>query len=154
MTSSGLNVVAFGGGLSLAAAIDSNGVGAYIGMQISFLDGLAAPVLVLATVTLVIFLTELTSNLATTATMLPILAGLGPVVGVDPFLLIIPATLAASCAFMLPVATPPNAIVFGSEQLSISHMARAGLALNVMGVLLITLVMYGVVLPLGIVGRL
>jgi sodium-dependent dicarboxylate transporter 2/3/5 len=96
---------------------------------------------------LVIFLTELTSNTATTATFLPILAGLAPALGVEVLVLIVPAAIAASCAFMLPVATPPNAVVFGSERITLPQMARAGVWLNIIGVALITLVTYAVVVP-------
>jgi len=94
--------------------------------------------LVLAATTLVIFLTELTSNLATAATFLPVVAVIALEMGGEPMTLILPVTLAASCAFMLPVATPPNAIVFSSGYISIAQMARAGFALNIVSVLLVT----------------
>ncbi len=91
----------------------------------------------------VIFLTELTSNTAVTSALLPVLAGAAVELGMDrPSLLLLPAALAASCAFMLPVATPPNAIVFSSGRLSIGQMARAGLALNLVGVLIVTLAVW------------
>ena len=85
-----------------------------------------------------IFLTELTSNTATVATMIPLLAALAPSFGLNPVELVVPATLAASCAFMLPVATPPNAIVFGSGYLKIPDMVRAGVLLNVIAIGLVT----------------
>ena len=107
-------LILFGGGLSLAAAIRSNGVGEFLGAQVGALGSVPAPVVVVAAVALVIFLTELTSNTATTATLLPILAGLAPALGMPPLLLLVPVAIAASCAFMLPVATPPNVIVFAS----------------------------------------
>jgi sodium-dependent dicarboxylate transporter 2/3/5 len=141
-------LVLFGGGLSLAAALKANGVGEWIGNQMGALAGLPSVVLVLGVVAIVIFLTELTSNTATTATLLPILAGLAPGLGLDPMLLIVPAAIAASCAFMLPVATPPNAIVFGSGHVTIPQMSRAGLWLNVTGILLITGLTYAVAMPL------
>ena len=132
-------LILFGGGLSLAAAVKANGVAEFLGSQMASLQGVPTVVLVLAVAAGMIFLTELTSNTATTATMVPVLAGLAPGLGVHPYLLIVPATLAASCAFMLPVATPPNAIIFGSGQVSIAQMCKAGLWLNLIGVLLITL---------------
>ncbi len=134
----------FGGGLSLAAAIRVNGVGEFIGNQVGILAGFPPILLVLFVTTMVIFLTELTSNIATTATLIPILASLAPALDFHPFLLIIPATMAASCAFMLPVATPPNAIVFGSGHVTIQQMMRAGLWLNIAGIVIITGLTYAV----------
>ena len=136
----------FGGGLSLAAAIRTNGVGEYIGHQLGILSGIPTLLLVMAVVALVIFLTELTSNTATTATFIPILAALAPVFDLHPYMLIVPAAIAASCAFMLPVATPPNAIVFGSGHVSIQQMIRAGFWLNLLGVVLITVLVYTVMM--------
>ena len=136
----------FGGGLSLAAAIRVNGVGEYIGHQLGVLSGIPTLLLVMAVIALVIFLTELTSNTATTATFIPILAALAPVFDLHPFMLIVPAAIAASCAFMLPVATPPNAIVFGSGHVTIQQMIRAGFWLNLLGVVLITLLVYTVMM--------
>ena len=136
----------FGGGLSLAAAIRVNGVGEYIGHQLAILSGIPALLLVMAVIALVIFLTELTSNTATTATFIPILAALSPVFDLHPFMLIVPAAIAASCAFMLPVATPPNAIVFGSGHVTIQQMIRAGFWLNLAGVVLITVLAYTVMM--------
>ncbi len=141
----------FGGGLSLAAAIKSTGVGEFLGHQVATFAGAPSLVIVLLIVTVMIFLTELTSNTATTATLVPILAALAPGLGLNPFFLIVPATMAASCAFMLPVATPPNAIVFGSGYVRIGQMVRAGLWLNLIGIVLITVIMYAVaqvVLPM------
>ncbi len=136
----------FGGGLSLAAAIRANAVGEYIGHQLAFLSGIPTLLLVMAVIALVIFLTELTSNTATTATFIPILAALAPVFDLHPFMLIVPAAIAASCAFMLPVATPPNAIIFGSGHVTIQQMIRAGFWLNLTGVVLITLLVYTVMM--------
>lgn len=144
-------LVLFGGGLSLAAAIRHNGVGDFIGSQFANFGTLPTFVLVVAIVTLVVFLTELTSNTATTATLVPILAGLASGLGTAPMLLIVPAAVAASCAFMLPVATPPNAIVFGSGYISMFEMNRAGLLLNIVGIALITALTYALAIPaLGI----
>ena len=89
---------------------------------------------------MIIFLTELTSNTATTATFLPVVGAIALETGVDPIVLTVPITFAASCAFMLPVATPPNAIVFGSGMLTIPKMARAGLLLNIIGIFLVSLI--------------
>ena len=136
----------FGGGLSLAAAIRANGVGEYIGHQLAILSGIPTLLLVMAVIALVIFLTELTSNTATTATFIPILAALAPVFDLHPYMLIVPAAIAASCAFMLPVATPPNAIVFGSGHVTIQQMIRAGFWLNLTGVVLITVLVYTVMM--------
>jgi sodium-dependent dicarboxylate transporter 2/3/5 len=140
-------LVLFGGGLSLAAAIQSNGVGELLASQVVGLAGTPSLLIVLFVLILIVFLTELTSNTATAATLIPILAALAPGLGVEPLLLIVPAALAASCAFMLPVATPPNAIVFGSGLVRIADMSRAGFWLNWLGIALITLLAYAVVLP-------
>lgn len=131
-------LVLFGGGLSLAAAIRDNGVGELLGASVAGWSGLPPLLLVAAVVALVIFLTEITSNTATAATLLPILGGLAPGLGVPPLLLVVPAAVAASCAFMLPVATPPNAVVFASQRITVLQMARAGLWLNLVGIVLIT----------------
>jgi len=109
------------------------------------------PVMVLLVTAVIVFLTELTSNTATTATFLPILGAVAIGLGVSPLLLIVPMTIAASCAFMMPVATPPNAIVFGSGEVTIPQMCKAGLWLNLVGITLVMLLAYLVVVPvLGI----
>jgi sodium-dependent dicarboxylate transporter 2/3/5 len=141
-------LILFGGGLSLAAAIQKTGLGLWLGHQVGGLAGLPSLALVVVVTALVIFLTELTSNTATTATLVPILAALAPGLGLSPFALIVPAAIAASCAFMLPVATPPNAVVFASGHVTIPQMARAGFALNLIGIALITALTYAVALPL------
>ncbi len=129
----------FGGGLSLAAAVQSSGLTEWIGCQVAALGDLP-PLLLVAVVTLTVtFLTEMTSNTATTSAFLPILGGLAVGIDVEPVRLLIPAGLAASCAFMMPVATPPNALVFGSGHVTIRQMVKAGLWLNFVGVILITL---------------
>ena len=138
----------FGGGLSLAAAIQANGVGEFLGHQVAAWQGLPGWLLIALVTTLVIFLTELTSNTATAATFVPILAGVAPGLGVHPYLLIVPAALAASWAFMLPVATPPNAIVFGSGYVAMADMRRAGVWLNLIGIGLLTGLAYFIALPL------
>jgi sodium-dependent dicarboxylate transporter 2/3/5 len=141
-------LILFGGGLSLAAAVQANAVAEFFGAQAAVLKGVPPLVLVLAVTAGVIFLTELTSNTATTATLIPVLAGLAPGVGVSPEMLILPATIAASCAFMIPVATPPNAIVFASGHITVEQMAKAGLWLNLIGIALVTFILYFVVVPI------
>jgi sodium-dependent dicarboxylate transporter 2/3/5 len=140
-------LILFGGGLSLAAALDNTGFSQFLGSGAAVLSALPAILVVALVVATMIFLTEMTSNTATTATLIPIFYAVAIGLGINPFLLIIPAGIAASCAFMLPVATPPNAIVFGSGLVSIPQMSRAGLALNLIGIVLITLLTYAVVVP-------
>ncbi len=141
-------LILFGGGLSLAAAVQANGVGTFLGFQVSALKGLPAGVLVVAVSTLVVFLTELTSNTATSATLVPIFAGVALGLDVHPFVLIVPTAIGASWAFMLPAATPPNAIVFGSGHVTMAQMRRAGIWLNVVGLILLSGYSYWVALPL------
>ncbi|MGB3184724.1 MAG: DASS family sodium-coupled anion symporter [Ornithinimicrobium sp.] len=129
----------FGGGLSLANAVASSGLDEWLGEQVGALEALPIVLLLAAVVTIVLFLTEVTSNTATAATFIPVLGGVAVGIGVDPMTLLIPAALAATCAFMLPVGTPPNAIVFGSGAVTIREMARGGIVLNIVGVLLITI---------------
>ncbi|WP_371195303.1 DASS family sodium-coupled anion symporter [Glaciecola sp. SC05] len=133
-------LILFGGGLSLAAAVSGSGLATYLGSSLTPLGGLGIFVLVVAATGLVIFLTELTSNVATAATFLPVVAAVALELGVSPLLLCIPITLAASCAFMLPVATPPNAIVFASGVLTIPQMVKAGAILNIIGMILLSIV--------------
>lgn len=129
-----------GGGLSLAAAISQSGMAELLAHTLGGLRGVPALAMTLAIVTLIVFLTELTSNIATTTALIPIIAALGEALGVEPIKLVIPAAMAASCAFMLPVATPPNAVVFGSRLLSIPQMARVGFWLNFVAIGAVTLV--------------
>ncbi|MDA2805592.1 SLC13 family permease [Nocardiopsis suaedae] len=131
----------FGGGLTLARQFDGSGLSAWIGEQVG---GLPVPmwVLVLLVAAAVLLLTELTSNTATTATFVPVMAGVAAGVGADVMTLVVPAVLAASLAFMLPVATPPNAIVFGSGHITIRQMMRGGLVLNGIALVLVMVVMY------------
>ena len=126
----------FGGGLSLAGAVDASGLAAWIGGRLGGVAALPPLLVVGVIVAVVVALTELTSNTATAAAFLPVLAAL-PFAG-DPLVLLIAVTFAASCAFMLPVATPPNAIVFGSGRLEMGQMMRAGVVLNVVFVILVT----------------
>lgn len=133
-------LILFGGGLALAGAVSETGLAAWLGDNLHAVAALPAPVLVIIIATLIIFLTELTSNVATTATFLPVAGAVAIEAGIDPIVLVVPATLAASCAFMLPVATPPNAIVFGSGLLTIPKMVRAGAVINIVGIVLVSLV--------------
>lgn len=132
----------FGGGLTLAAAVSRTGLAEWLGNNLHALSTLPLVVLIIIAATLIIFLTELTSNIGTTATFLPVVGAIAIEAGYDPIVLAVPVTLAASCAFMLPVATPPNAIVFGSGMLTIPRMARAGLALNLISIILVSLIGY------------
>ncbi|MGD9618828.1 MAG: DASS family sodium-coupled anion symporter [Mycolicibacterium sp.] len=128
----------FGGGLALSSQFSSSGLAEWIGRQATSLQGLSILLLVVLITTAVIFLTELTSNTATAATFLPVIGGIAVGIGQDPLLLTIPVALAATSAFMLPVATPPNAIVFGSGYVSIGQMMKAGIWLNLGAILLIS----------------
>ncbi|MFT4589771.1 MAG: sodium-dependent dicarboxylate transporter 2/3/5 [Candidatus Binatia bacterium] len=133
-------LVLFGGGMSLAAGVKLTGVAEFLGSQAGNFAGMPPFVIILVVAASVILLTELTSNLATTATLLPVLAALAPGLGLHPYLLIFPATIAASCAFMMPVATPPNAIVFGSGEIALPQMMKAGVWLNLLGLIVIMVV--------------
>jgi len=131
-------LVLFGGGLSLAAAVSGSGLALWLGEQLAPLSVWGTAVLVVAAVALVIFLTELTSNLATTATLLPVMGAIAIQAGLPPIVLTVPITIAASCAFMLPVATPPNAIVFSTGMISIPQMVKAGVFLNLIGIVIVS----------------
>lgn len=135
----------FGGGLSLAGALKSTGVIDLIGAH--FTDSTTTGFAVLLGLTAIsLFLTEIMSNVALVTVMLPVVAGIATAMGIDPLIFCIPVTLAASCAFMLPMATPPNAIVFASQHLKVAEMVRAGFWLNLIAVLLISLLAYFVLI--------
>ncbi|MCA9506429.1 MAG: DASS family sodium-coupled anion symporter, partial [Myxococcales bacterium] len=140
-------LILFGGGLSLAAAIGRHGVDDWIGAQGAGLAGWPLVVIVGVVVTGMVFLTELTSNTASTAALVPVLASLATGIGLPPIALAVPAAIAASFAFMLPVATPPNAVVFGSGRVALTDMIRAGLWLNALGIVVITFFVFALVLP-------
>ncbi len=137
----------FGGGLAIAAGFKESGLAAWLGQQLVVLKEIEFILLLLVVVLLVNFLTEITSNVATATVILPVMAALADAIGVHPYGLMVATSLAASCAFMLPVATPPNAIVFGSGYFRIKDMAKTGFWLNLLSVLLLTLYIY-YVLPL------
>lgn len=130
-------LVLFGGGLALAAAIESTGVAHFLGSQARGLEGWPLWAVLIAAVAASTFLSEVTSNTAQVATMIPILAALAPVLGIDAMTLVVACTLASSLAFMLPVGTPPNAIVFGTGQVTMPQMCKAGFLLNLIGVAII-----------------
>ena len=132
-------LILFGGGLSLAVAVSDSGLALWLGESLAPLNAWGTTALLIAAVAMVIFLTELTSNLATTATLLPVIAAIAIQAGVPPIVLTVPVTIAASCAFMLPVATPPNAIVFATGRLTIPQMARAGILLNLISIIIVSL---------------
>ncbi len=140
-------LILFGGGMALALGFDSSGLALWIGEQLKSLGTIPLILLLLILIATVNFVTEITSNLATTAMLLPVLVSLANAVGVHPYFLLVGATVAASCAFMLPVATPPNAVVFGSGLLKIEDMIKKGFWMNIISIILLTLIVY-YVLPL------
>lgn len=146
-------LILFGGGLALAAATEANGVPQYIGALAADFAGWPVWAVLLVIIAIMVFMSELTSNTAQVATMLPILAALAPVLGVPAGMLLVPATIAASCAFMMPVGTPPNAIVFGTGLVRMPQMIRAGLWLNLTGIGVIFVLTYLVVVPTLGAGR-
>ncbi|MBW7997337.1 MAG: DASS family sodium-coupled anion symporter [Candidatus Glassbacteria bacterium] len=137
-------LILYGGGFALARGMEATGLALWLGGQLTWLGSMPVPVMILATCLMVTFLTEITSNTATTTMLIPVLATAAVAMGTHPYLLMIPATISASCAFMLPVATPTNAVVFGSGWVRIPEMARAGLWLNFIGVALVTVIVYTV----------
>ena len=140
-------LILFGGGLSIANGFQTTQMDLWIGDQLSSITITNALVVLLLVISSVNFITEMSSNMATTAMLLPIMIPLSEVIGVHPYLLLASTTLAASCAFMLPVATPPNAVVFGSKLLTIRDMVKAGFLINVISIIIILIVVnYG--LPL------
>ena len=135
-------IILFGGGLSLAAAFQSSGLAEWLGNQLTAVSGLPLLLIIIIIALSVNFLTEVTSNVATASIMLPVLASLASAINIHPYLLMIPATMAASCAFMLPIATGPNAIAFSVGELEMKDMVRSGVWLNIVSSLLISLLVY------------
>ncbi|MEC7735261.1 MAG: SLC13 family permease [Pseudomonadota bacterium] len=133
-------LILFGGGLSLANGVATTGLAAWLGNGLEPFGALGITVLIFASVTLIVFLTELTSNIATTSVFLPVIAALAIGLGENPLIFGAAITLAASCAFMLPVATPPNLIVYGSGFISIRSMMISGVVLNIIGIIIIALI--------------
>lgn len=132
----------FGGGLALAEGFKTSGLAVWIASQITLIEALPLIALLFVLIFVVNFLTEITSNLATTAMLLPVIAPVALVLEVHPYTLMVGITVAASCAFMLPVATPPNAVVFGSGYLRIPDMMRTGIWMNLISIVLLTLITY------------
>ena len=135
-------VLLFGGGFALARGFQETGLSIFIGNKFAGLAGVPPFLMIISNCLGITFLTELTSNTATTEMILPILASMGVAMQTNPLVLMIPATISASCAFMMPVATPPNAIIFGSGKVSIADMAKTGLLINIMGAVVISIVFY------------
>ena len=129
----------FGGGFSLASGFERNGLSTWVGEQLSVFAELPLPVFVIVVVLAIVVLTEFASNMASTAMAVPIVAATATTLGLSPLVLAIPATVAASCAFMLPAATPPNAIVFGTGYFTVPQMVKAGVGVNLIGIVLISL---------------
>jgi sodium-dependent dicarboxylate transporter 2/3/5 len=140
----------FGGGLSLAAAISDSGLAPWIGQQVTGLKALPTYWQITLIVALIVFSGELTNNLAAVVALLPILFEVALAIGVDPRLVCVPAVVAASCGFMLPVATPPNAIAFATGHIRLGQMIRAGLVLDLLAVVLIPPTVYALGWLLGI----
>lgn len=135
-------ILLFGGGMAIANGFESSGLALWIGNQMTLLVGMTTIILVLLLIAAVNFLTEITSNLATTAMLLPVLAPMAITVDLHPFVLMVGAAVAASCAFMLPVATPPNAVVFGAGYLRIPDMVNKGFVMNIVSIIILTLFVY------------
>lgn len=140
-------ILLFGGGFALAKGMKISGLSEYIGAMFSDLEG-SHPIAIISGLSFgITFLTELTSNMATTEMILPLLATISESANINPLIMMIPATISASCAFMLPAATAPNAIVFGSERITIAEMVKAGILLNIIGIIIVTFFCY-LILPL------
>jgi len=135
-------LILFGGGIALGKAISRTGLSEWIGNQLTVLSVLPSFVFIIAVVALVIFLTELTSNVATMTTLAPILGSLALAIGAAPESLLAPAAVAASCAFMLPVATAPNAIIYATGEVSVAQMMKRGLRVNLIGIVVISAIGY------------
>ncbi len=132
-------LILFGGGLAIAAGFGQSGLAEWIGNELNYIKGEELFIILLIITGLVNFMTEITSNVATASILLPILASLAVAINVHPYALMVASCMAASCAFMLPVATPPNAIVFGSGYIKITDMARTGFIMNIISIVVITL---------------
>jgi len=135
-------IILFGGGMALAKGFETSGLAFWLGSQMTYFAGITTILLILLLIAAVNFLTEITSNLATTAMLLPVLAPMALTVDIHPFILMVGAAVAASCAFMLPVATPPNAVVFGSGYLRIPDMVSKGFLMNIISIIILTLFVY------------
>ncbi|MFV0566674.1 MAG: SLC13 family permease [Flavobacteriaceae bacterium] len=137
----------FGGGMALATGFETSGLAQWMGSHLVELQHIPLFLLVLILIASVNFLTEITSNTAASAILLPVLISMSDAIDTHPYLLLVSATMAASCAFMLPVATPPNAVVFGSGYLTIEDMVKKGIFMNIVSIIILTVIIY-FVLPL------
>lgn len=147
-------LILFGGGLSLATGIETTGLAGWIGVALGRIGHVPAPLLIFIVTAVILFLGEIMSNTATAATFLPLVASLAAGFRLDPLLLAIPVTLAASCAFMLPAGTPPNALVFASGRLTIPQMTRSGIWMNLLMIVLIEAATFLLAVPIfGLQGR-
>ncbi|MDP2284938.1 MAG: SLC13 family permease [Pseudohongiella sp.] len=135
----------FGGGLAIAAAFRASGLSTWMGNQLTVFDSFHLIVMIAGATLLILFLTEITSNTATATMILPVVAALALALEIHPYALMIPCAMAANCAFMLPVGTPPNAIIFATDKLKITEMMKVGFLLNMIAAALITLLVYFVV---------
>ena len=135
-------LILFGGGMAIASAFGKSGLALWIAGLLQNLDNVSLFLIILIIVTSINLLTEVTSNMATTAMLLPVLVTIALAIDVHPYFLLVAATLAASCAFMLPISTPPNAVVFGSGFLKIEDMFKKGVWMNLISIITITLVVY------------
>jgi sodium-dependent dicarboxylate transporter 2/3/5 len=135
-------ILLFGGGFALAKGFSSTGLSIYIGEQLTGLHSVSPFLIVVVTAFMVSFLTELTSNTAVTQMLLPIVASVSIAIGMNPLILMITVTISASMAFMLPVATPPNTIIFAGGRIRIIEMAKTGFALNIIGVIIVSMLVY------------
>ncbi|MDZ7412881.1 MAG: DASS family sodium-coupled anion symporter [candidate division KSB1 bacterium] len=140
-------LILFGGGIALAGAFEHSGLATWVAERLRSLGSLPPVLLTMLVCLTVTFLTEVTSNTAIASIFMPVLGAAAVAVRMNPLLLMVPGAITASCAFMLPVATPPNAVVFASGYLTIPQMAKAGVLLNFLGVILVTLVVYAVAIP-------
>lgn len=135
-------ILLFGGGMALAEGFSETGLAEWIAHQLTGMEGLSLLLLLFVLVAAVNFLTEITSNLATTAMFLPVLAPMALALNVHPMMILVAVTISASCAFMLPVATPPNSVVFGSGYLRIPDMVRTGVWMNLISIVLVSVIVY------------
>ena len=135
-------IILMGGGFALASGFSESGLTQWLASQLTILQGVHFFVLIIVVVLFVTFLTEMTSNAATATLFIPVMGALAITMDMHPFTLMVPAALAASMAFMLPVATPPNAIVFASRQITIGQMAKTGFVLNIVGALIVSSMSY------------
>lgn len=134
-------LILFGGGLAIAQAFETSGLSEWIGEQLGILNGVPTAVVLFAGILLVLFLTEITSNTATATLIIPVFAVVGQSLGTDPMLLMMAAALGANFAFMLPVATPPNAIIYGTGKITIGEMVKVGFVLNIISAAVVTVVL-------------